>query len=114
MKLEARDAALKAVLDPLLLGQPSVTAGEVTGLAAYFINDRMFACVYDGAVGVRVPVSVATELQFSRDNIAPFQPKGRSSTREWVQVSHADPAGYEKELQLFRQSIEFVKSAKSR
>lgn len=114
MKLDAKDASLKAALDALLLKLPSVTVGDVTGLPAYFINDRMFACVYGGAVGIRVPVAVATNLQFSRDNIAPFQPKGRSSTREWVQISHADPAGYEKELDLFKQSIEFVKSASSR
>ncbi len=114
MKLDEKDAALKAALDALLLKLPTVTAGDVTGLPAYFINDRMFACIYAGAVGIRVPVAVATDLQFSRDNIASFQPMGRSSTREWVQVSHDDPVKYEKELELFKQSIDFVKNSKSR
>ena len=114
MKLDAKDAALKAVLDDLLPKLHGVTAGEVTGLPAYFVNDRMFACIYGGAVGIRVPVTAATELQFSRDNIAPFQPKGRASTREWVQISHPDPAAYSGELELFKQALEFVKTAKSR
>lgn len=114
MKLDAKDAALKTALDELLLKLHGVNGGEVTGLPAYFVNDRMFACIYGGAVGIRVPVNVATELQFSRHNIAPFQPKGKASTREWVQISHADPAGYSGELELFKQALEFVKTAKSR
>jgi hypothetical protein len=89
MKLDDRDTAVKTALDALLLKLPGVAGGEMTGLAAYFVNDRLFA------------------------NIAPFQPKGRSSTREWVEVRHADPAGYAKELALFRQSLEFVKTGKS-
>jgi hypothetical protein len=83
-------------------------------LLAYFINGKMFACIFAGAVGIRLPLSVATELQFSKDNVAPFQPKGRSSTREWVQLSHADLADYEKDLEVFQASIDFVKGAKSR
>ena len=113
MKLEDRDAAVKTALDALLLKLPGVEGGEMTGLAAYFVNDRMFACIWNGAVGIRVPGTVATELQFSRDNIAPFQPKGRSSTREWVEVRYADPAGYAKDLALLKQSLEFVKTGKS-
>ena len=66
MKLDDRDAAVKTALDALLLKLPGVEGGEMTGLAAYFVNDRMFACIWNGAVGIRVPGTVATELQFSR------------------------------------------------
>lgn len=114
MKLNPIDASHKAALDALLLKLPGVSAGEVTGLPAYFVSDRMFACIYGGAVGIRVPVSTATELQFARDNVAPFQPKGRSSTREWVQIAYGNSADYARELELFKTSIEFVKTAKSR
>lgn len=114
MKTDSPDARLKAVLDSILLKIPGVAAGEMTGLLAYFINGKMFACIFAGAVGIRLPLSVATELQFSKDNVAPFQPKGRSSTREWVQLSHADLADYEKDLEVFQASIDFVKGAKSR
>ena len=85
----------------------------MTGLCAYFINKRMFACICNGGVGIRLPAAVAAELQFSRDNVVPFQPKGRPSTREWIQINHADFADYEKDLEIFNSSIEFVRGAKT-
>lgn len=106
------DLSHKAVLDSLLLTIPGVEAAEMTGLPAYFINKRMFACICNGGVGIRLPTSVATELQFSRDNVVQFQPKGRPSTREWIQINHDNSADYEKDLDIFRSSIEYVRAAK--
>ena len=37
-----------------------------------------------------------------------------TSTREWVQINRAEAAGYEKDLELFQASLEFVKTARSR
>jgi hypothetical protein len=37
-----------------------------------------------------------------------------ASTREWVQIDRADAAEYEKDLELFQASLEFVKSARTR
>ena len=56
--------------------------------------------------------SAAANLQFSNGNAAPFQPKGRPSTREWVQINHRDSADYEKDLDLFQASIEYVKAVR--
>ena len=55
-----------------------------------------------------------TELQFSRSNVVPFQPGGVSAgaTREWIQINRADAADYEKDLELFQASLEFVKSGR--
>jgi len=106
-------ASYKAVLDDLLLQIPGVEAGQVSGFPAYFVSKRMFACVHDSGVGIRLPVAVATELQFSRHNIVPFQPNGRVSTREWVQINHDQSADYGKDLELFQSSIAFVKTARS-
>jgi hypothetical protein len=63
-------------------------------------------------VGLRFPGQVATELQFSRDNITAFQPRGLPATREWVQLNRADPADYAKDLELFQESIAFVKKGR--
>jgi len=114
LKKDSPDALLKAALDPILLKIPGVEGGEVTGLIAYFVGGKMFACIFAGAVGVRLPQAMATDLQFTRDHVAPFQPKGRSSTREWVQLSRADFADYAKDLEIFQASVDFVKGAKSR
>ena len=103
----------KALIDAVLLKLPGVVAKKINKLDAYFINDRMFACISGEGVGLRLPVATATELQFSRDNVVPFQPGGVSS-REWVQINRADAAQYEKDLELFRAAYEFVKAARGR
>jgi len=105
---------LKPQLDALLLKLPGVSARTINDLDAYFVSDRMFACISGGGVGLRLPAAVATELQFSRDNVVPFQPAGMTSTREWVQINRAEAAEYEKDLELFQASLEFVKTARSR
>jgi hypothetical protein len=63
---------------------------------------------------LRLPVSVTTELQFARDDVVPFQPRGLGSTREWIQIDRVDAADYEKDLELFRASVEFVKAGRTR
>ena len=103
----------KAQLDALLLKLPGVTGKKINGLDAYFVSDRMFACISGHGVGLRLPVSTATELQFSRDNVVPFQPAGMGSSREWIQIDRAEAADYEKDLELFRASLEFVKAGRT-
>jgi hypothetical protein len=98
-----------AQVDALLLKLPGVTTRKIKGLHAYFVSDRMFACISGNGVGLRLPVAVARELHFSRDNVVPFQPAGLPATKEWIQIDRADAADYEKDLELFRQSLEFVK-----
>jgi hypothetical protein len=94
----------------LLLTLPGVSARTINGLDAYFAGDKMFACISGNGVGLRLPVATATELRFSRDDVVPFQPGGMASTREWIQIDHADSADYAKDLLLFQASLEFVKS----
>ena len=96
-------------IDAVLLKLPGVSTRKLKGLHAYFVSDRMFACISGNGVGLRLPVTVARELHFSRDNVVPFQPAGLGATKEWIQIDRADAADYEKDLELFRQSLEFVK-----
>jgi hypothetical protein len=102
-------ASRKAQIDAVLLKLPGVSTRKIKGLDAYFVSDRMFACISGQGVGLRLPASAARELQFSRDNVVPFQPAGLGATREWIQIDRADAADYEKDLELFRASLEFVK-----
>ena len=112
MKTASAESRHKAIIDSLLLEIPGVEAREMSGFPSYFINKRMFACIHGGGVGIRLPVSTARDLQFSRADVVPFQPHGKASSREWVQVNHDDPSDYEKDLEIFRSSIEFVKAEK--
>lgn len=106
------DLSHKRVLDTILLKFPGVEAGEMTGLLAYFVGKKMFACICNGGVGIRLSSADAANLQFSKDNVVPFEPKGRRSTREWIQINHQDSADYEKDLEIFRSSVAFVRAAK--
>jgi len=112
MSTAALDAAHKAALDTLLLGLPGVVGAPMAGLTAYFVNKRMFACISNGGVGLRLPAAVATELQFSRADVSAFQPKGLASTREWVQINRSDSADYAKDLEILKASLEFVRAAR--
>ncbi len=104
----------KAKIDALLLSLPGASARKINGLDAYFVSDKMFACISGDGIGIRLPAATATELQFSRNDIGPFQPGGVASTREWIQINCADAADYEKHLELFRTSLEFVKVGRAR
>jgi hypothetical protein len=99
----------KARIDAVLLALPGVVAKKINKLDAYFVSDRMFACISGRGVGLRLPAATATELQFSRDNVEPFQPGGVSSSREWIQINREDAADYAKDLELFQASHAFVK-----
>ena len=103
------EASRNAQIDAVLTRLPGVTTRKIKGLHAYFVSDRMFACVSGDGVGLRLPVAVARELHFSRNDVVPFQPAGLGATKEWIQIDRVNAADYEKDLELFRQSLEFVK-----
>jgi len=102
----------KAQIDALLLNLEGVSARRINGLDAYFVSDKMFACLSDDGVGLRLPAAMVTELQFSRNDVVPFRPAGLTSTREWVQINRVLAADYEQDLPLFQASREFVKTGR--
>ncbi|MEO5694959.1 MAG: hypothetical protein ABIQ72_17630 [Usitatibacter sp.] len=99
----------KAQIDAVLLKVAGVKAKKIGGLDAYFVNDRMFACISGEGVGLRLPAATARDLQFSRENVAAFNPGGVGTTKEWVQINRADATAYEEDLELFQASFDFVK-----
>ena len=104
----------KAQIDAVLLKLPGVVSKKLNDLDAYFVSDRMFACISGEGVGLRLPAATARELQFSRGDVVAFQPGGVASTREWIQIDRADAADYAKDLELFEASIAFVKGSRTR
>jgi hypothetical protein len=107
-------AGRKAVLDALMARLPGASARKINDLDAYFVNDRMFACIHGEGVGLRLPVATATELHFARGDVVPFAPGGTVSSREWIQIDRPDASDYEKDLELFRASLEYVRAAGGR
>lgn len=100
----------KQQVDAILKKLPGVVSKKIGGLDGYFVGDRMFACISGNGVGVRLPVATARELQFSRENVAAFQPAGMPANKEWIQINREDATEYEKDMELFQASIDFVKS----
>ena len=97
----------KAILDSLLLNMPCVAEGKMFGYAAYYVNGKLFACIYGEGVGVKVPEEVANKL-LSEKHVVPFQPRGKPKMREWIQINRARSADYRKDIDIFRTSVEFV------
>ena len=82
------------------------------GYAAYYVNGKVFACIYGEWVGVKVPEAVASKL-LSKKHIVPFQPLGKPKMREWIQINRAKSADYRKDINIFRSSVEFVSKIKT-
>lgn len=112
MTADTPQPSRKALIDALMKQLPGVTGKKLNGLDAYFVSDKMFACISGNGLGLRLPVAIATDLQFSRANVGPFQPGGMSSTREWIQINRDDASEYEKDLELIQASIDFVKTGR--
>jgi hypothetical protein len=51
------------------------------GYPAYYVNTKLFACIYEEGVGVKVPEGVANEL-IGKKRIVHFQPMGRAKMSE--------------------------------
>jgi hypothetical protein len=100
---------IKIVLDQFLLGIPGVTAGKMFGYPAYYIRDKLFACVYENGVGIKVPQKNAEGLA-GTPGFTYFQPLGRATMKSWIFLERSDPEDYAKELPLFMSSIEYVAS----
>jgi len=99
----------KRVLDSFLLNIPGVVPGKMFGYPAYYINKKLFACVYGTGVGIKVPASVAEKL-VGAPGIVPFQPMGRPQMKEWIQINRDTPEAYATEKDIFETSIGFVMS----
>ena len=110
----ATEPTRKTLIDTLLLKLPGTVGKKMNGLDAYFVGDKMYACISGEGIGLRLPSKTADELQFSRANVSHFNPGGVSGTREWIQINRADAAEYVQDLELFQASHAFVKAARSR
>ena len=92
-----------------LLNIPIVKPGKMFGYPAYYVGGKLFACVYEDIVGIKVPEAYANEL-LKRKEIVHFQPMGRRKMKEWIQINRNNSKDYLKDKEIFDASIEFVSS----
>ena len=102
--------AHKEVLDDVLLQFPGVVGGTMFGYPAYYINKKLFACIYGEGVGIKVPAKVAGSL-VGREGIVRFQPMGRKPMKEWIQINRKRSEDYRMDQEILKISIEYVSLA---
>lgn len=97
----------KEILDSILLSSPEVSPGKMFGYPAYYIGGKLAICLYEDAVGVKVPEKLAKELLVKK-HITTFQPMGKPKMREWVQLNREKSTDYVKDKNILFASIDFV------
>lgn len=98
---------IKEVLDSFLLDNPKVIPGKMFGYPAYYVNKKLFACLYEEGVGVKVPFELAQEL-IGMEGITSFVPLGRRVMKEWIQINRINPEEYRDDKEIFKKSFDFV------
>jgi hypothetical protein len=102
---------IKQVIDRILLEIPSVVSGKMFGYPAYYVNGKMFACVYEENVGIKVPEALAKE-SIGKKGITSFQPLGRAKMKEWIQINRENPEEFFDDEEILKTSVNFVASLK--
>jgi hypothetical protein len=103
------DPEISNVMDSILLMIPIVEKGKMFGFPAYYVNKKMFACVYEEGVGVKLPIETVNQL-IGKEGIIPFIPMGRRQMKEWLQINREQPEDYLKDKEIFETSIRYVAS----
>ena len=73
-----------AWLSALLIDQPEVTQRSMFGCPAFFTGGRMFACVYEDTIGLKLSAPRVTALLSTVAH--PFAPYGKPPMRQWLAI----------------------------
>jgi TfoX/Sxy family transcriptional regulator of competence genes len=95
------------VLRDILRVYPEVREGRMFGHPAFYVGKKMFACLYEEGVGLKLPADEVAE-QLANPGVVPFRPYGKPRMREWLQINRAESEQYQEDIALFERSIRFV------
>ena len=98
----------KAVIDELVGEIPGVRPGKMFGFPAYYAGKKLAFCVYEDAIGIKLPEERVRQILAEDHNASPFQPYGKAVMREWVQITLPTAQDYRRYQPLFAESIAFV------
>lgn len=98
----------KEILDTFLLKSTLVKPGKTYGYPAYYIGGKLFASLYQDGVCGKIPIQRVKEL-LKVERVAPFQPMGRKM-KEWILIVHENSKDYLKDIDIFQESIKYIKS----
>jgi len=63
----------REVLDEMLLDIPGVKAGKMFGLPGYYADGKLFACVWEDGVSIKLPEEIRVKM-LKRKGVEPFVP----------------------------------------
>jgi hypothetical protein len=83
-------ALFDALVDKMRGVEPELRLGVMFGCPAVFVGRRLSFCVFDKAVGAKVPAPEAARL-IAAGEATPFRPYGKPAMKEWIELE-ATPA----------------------
>ncbi len=99
--------AQKVLLEAFFADDPSIRAGHMFGYPAYYIGRAMFACLFDGHLGLKAPEAVANQAR-DLEEISDFRPYGKPKMREWIQFPVASQADLDNHAELINRAVEYA------
>jgi len=67
----------------LLAGIGGIRPGKMFGLPAHYIGRRLFVCVYEQGIALKLPLKRVQEL-IDTGHCQPFRPLGKAIMRNWT------------------------------
>lgn len=106
-------ADVAAVVAGLLADLPDVKGGQMFGVPAYFTGGRLFACVYRGQVGLKLPEARVSALS-RQPGFGPFRPFGKLMSRTWIAIEREEATAYADDRDLLLEAIHFAQARASK
>ena len=93
-------------LERALAGRNGARRGAMFGYPAFYAGGKLFACVFEDFVALKLPQDVVAAL-VTKPGFTPFRRMGRTM-REWVTASSERVAGFERDPSLVLRAMKFV------
>lgn len=101
----------KNILDSFFSENKDVRQGQMFGYPAYYVGRSMFACLYEGNVGIKVPEEAANQAR-EIEGISDFRPYGKPKMREWVQFDIDSEKELYRHKDFIDAAIQYAKTKK--
>ena len=98
------DAAFE-ILDDLLGPAPTVEPRMMYGDQCFSVAGKVFACVVDGSIALKLPPEVISSLD--DDAIGPFAPGGQRMGG-WVSIHRDSAIEYEQDTELIERALVYI------
>lgn len=99
----------RVILDNFFSKNDDVRTGQMFGYPAYYVGRSMFACLYEGVVGLKLPEASANEAR-EKNEIAYFQPYGKPKMREWIQFDFDSEGDLNRQKTLLDAAIAYAQT----